>query len=218
MDRIIAYRLRRNRRLAKRGIRMDADEEGRWVTTENGHRVHFTDGGEIDKGNPHVVSKMRGGAPSGKSETGVREAYRQYVRDASTRGVDSDEAQEALGKMMDSHFGESEFDRMESQKAAIREHIDSEVDFSDINEDDLDYEAEKAAKGIRKAWRDDYKAGIASTLGMDKLPEDVSKAIDEYFDWNGFDISDDAVIDAYREAYEEYKAGEEEREYGRRYY
>ena len=48
-------------RLAERKnihIRKDADDDGRWITTENGHHVHINAEGEPDKGNPHVVDKM----------------------------------------------------------------------------------------------------------------------------------------------------------------
>lgn len=47
----------------RRAARLDAkkdDEEGRWVTTENNHKVHINEEGEPDKGNPHVIDAMRG--------------------------------------------------------------------------------------------------------------------------------------------------------------
>ena len=47
----------------RRQKRLDAKEdEGRWITTENGHKVHLNEEGEPDKGNPHVVNKMSGGS------------------------------------------------------------------------------------------------------------------------------------------------------------
>lgn len=55
MDKAIEkFRKRRAKRLK---IRMDA-EEGRWVTTENDHKVHLNEEGKPDKGNPHVIEKM----------------------------------------------------------------------------------------------------------------------------------------------------------------
>ena len=51
------YRRRRAARIMKRAR---FDEEGRWITTENGHKVHLNDAGEPDKGNPHVMEAMRG--------------------------------------------------------------------------------------------------------------------------------------------------------------
>lgn len=60
-DAVEAYRARRKARLDAK--RMDEDdEEGRWITTENGHKVHLNEEGEPDKGNPHVIEVMEGGA------------------------------------------------------------------------------------------------------------------------------------------------------------
>lgn len=38
--------------------RMDAKDEGMWRTTKDGDHIHFNENGEIDKGNPYVVSHM----------------------------------------------------------------------------------------------------------------------------------------------------------------
>lgn len=56
MDAVKAYKRRREQRIK---TRMDADEDGRWVTTEKKHKVHFNESGEPDKGNPHVISAMK---------------------------------------------------------------------------------------------------------------------------------------------------------------
>ena len=39
------------------------DDEGRWITTENNHKVHLNEEGEPDKGNPHVIEAMTGKKP-----------------------------------------------------------------------------------------------------------------------------------------------------------
>ena len=53
-----AFKERRQKRLD------DEDDEGRWITTENNHKVHLNEEGKPDKGNPNVVSVMKdhGGA------------------------------------------------------------------------------------------------------------------------------------------------------------
>ena len=51
-DAVAAYKERRAARL---------DDKGRWVTTEKDHRIHLNEHGEPDKGNPHVISVMKGG-------------------------------------------------------------------------------------------------------------------------------------------------------------
>ena len=60
-DAVKAYHKRRYQRLLSR---LDADDdEGRWITTENGHKVHLNEEGEPDKGNPHVTAVMSGSSP-----------------------------------------------------------------------------------------------------------------------------------------------------------
>lgn len=39
-------------------MRMDADDDGQWITTENGHHIHLNEEGVPDKGNPHVLAAM----------------------------------------------------------------------------------------------------------------------------------------------------------------
>lgn len=56
MGKIEEYKLRRYKRLLSR---LDGDDdEGKWITTENNHKVHLNENGEPDKGNPHVIEAM----------------------------------------------------------------------------------------------------------------------------------------------------------------
>lgn len=72
-----AFKERRKKRLDAK-----SDEEGKWITTDNGHRVHINEEGEPDKGNPHVIatmtegeeSKESGSASTGKSSAWVKKA------------------------------------------------------------------------------------------------------------------------------------------------
>lgn len=59
-SRIDKYKERRYKRLL---FRLDdsKDEEGQWITTENGHHVHISDEGVPDKGNPKVIGSMVSG-------------------------------------------------------------------------------------------------------------------------------------------------------------
>ena len=61
-DAVDEYRIRRKKRMDAK-----AEEEGRWVTTENDHRVHLNEEGVPDKGNPYVLATMRGEGPNPKS-------------------------------------------------------------------------------------------------------------------------------------------------------
>ena len=65
MDSVKDYKKRRKER---KRARMDAGEGGRWVTTENKHKIHINSGGEPDMGNPHVIAAMKSG---GKKKTSL---------------------------------------------------------------------------------------------------------------------------------------------------
>ena len=63
----------------RRRKRLDAkeDEEGRWITTENDHKIHLNEEGVPDKGNPHVIQAMNGGDREGYE---VRRANRRMAK------------------------------------------------------------------------------------------------------------------------------------------
>lgn len=54
-----------------RRVRYDEDE-GRWVTTENDHKIHINEKGEIDKGNPYVLKAIQSGQERSKRLSDVR--------------------------------------------------------------------------------------------------------------------------------------------------
>lgn len=66
-----AFRERRQKRLDAK----NDEDEGRWITTENNHKVHLNEEGEPDKGNPRVIKAMESGPRVGstaKREFGKR--------------------------------------------------------------------------------------------------------------------------------------------------
>jgi len=69
---IIAYRKRRKSRL-------DAKEEGRWVTTENDNRVHINEEGVPDKGNPYVLKAMTSGTKT-REEVGMSKIQKRRTK------------------------------------------------------------------------------------------------------------------------------------------
>lgn len=192
MDRIIAYRLRRNRRLERRGIRMDADDEGRWVTTENGHHVHFTEGGKIDKGNPHVVSKMNGG---GSKQERTYNAYRTLSRLSRVGGLGSDEANTAIGDVIESSCGEGYEDR----RKQMIDDFARDADFSGMSASERRKEAKAIGDEARAKWSKQVKGEIASTLGVDSLPQSIDKAIDDFINENDdYGIRDEEIVNAHQ--------------------
>lgn len=74
-DSVESYRARRQKRLDEK------EEEGRWVTTENDHRIHLNEEGVPDKGNPYVLAVMRGEGENPKSrEELVRHRLQRQAR------------------------------------------------------------------------------------------------------------------------------------------
>lgn len=57
------------RRYARLLSRLDEDD-GRWITTEKGHRVHLNESGEPDLGNRHVLEKMQSGEDRAAGSSG----------------------------------------------------------------------------------------------------------------------------------------------------
>lgn len=85
-------------------MRMDADDDGQWITTENGHKVHLNSEGVPDKGNPHVLAAMSGkggsgGKGSGRSSKSKQIASKMLFDLRSFRPHDlSDDDQETIRK------------------------------------------------------------------------------------------------------------------------
>ena len=74
-DAVEQYRERKRNRL---NARLDAEEDGQWITTESGQKVHLNEEGEPDKGNTHVVAVMNGNDPKGPRPSS-RISYKKSV-------------------------------------------------------------------------------------------------------------------------------------------
>ena len=90
-----------------------ADDDGRWVTTENDHRVHINEEGIPDKGNPYVLATMRGEGPNPKSrEELARHRVQKKSRQARMLFADLDDAkQEVSDAETNLHKAENELRR-----------------------------------------------------------------------------------------------------------
>jgi len=100
----------------RRQKRLDAKtEEGRWITTENGHKVHLNEEGEPDKGNPHVISKMSGGESVGATKK--RLAKGVEVKRTVLSGDQIKEAQTKLDDIRRRVLEEEAFQRGVNYKA-----------------------------------------------------------------------------------------------------
>lgn len=102
-DVVKEYRIRRADRLLDRllkdGYRMDEEEEGQWFTTKNGHKIHVTEEGEIDKGNPYMLkaigkpiidkANITGVLGSAKTEKAIGDALKKAGYKAKNTSKDS---------------------------------------------------------------------------------------------------------------------------------
>ena len=52
------YKIRRAQRLSERGYRADEDDDGQWVTTDSGKKIHLNEEGAVDKGSPFTLAVM----------------------------------------------------------------------------------------------------------------------------------------------------------------
>lgn len=91
-DAIEAYRQRRKARLDAK------DDEGRWVTTEDGNKLHINEEGIPDKGNPYVLEAAKGESKKGASDEHIRKVLSELEGEeyasAKKRGEEANEDRE----------------------------------------------------------------------------------------------------------------------------
>ena len=70
----------------RRQSRNDAKEDGgRWITTENGHRVHLNEEGEPDKGNPNVLNVMNDAPKKSATKDSLNKGFEEIIKQAKDR-------------------------------------------------------------------------------------------------------------------------------------
>ena len=77
----------------------DDDEEGRWVTTENNHKVHINEEGVPDKGNPHVLEVMED-KKGKKPKTSAKDDYDGRIKGILNSSDDYDAKCEKMEKVL----------------------------------------------------------------------------------------------------------------------
>lgn len=93
-DAIKRYRARKKARLTERYRADETEDEGRWITTDNGHKVHLNEIGEPDKGNPHVTKNL--GPDFGQAAKKIKDSGHKYfaikITDKELKDGDYDSA------------------------------------------------------------------------------------------------------------------------------
>ena len=102
-------------RIIQKSTRLDDSDEGQWITTENGHKVHINESGKPDKGNPHVVEVMKKGKKGGSEKKPkssvpvdkmsrkqlVAKAHEIYIKNQGHFGLSEEEAERRFRLLID---------------------------------------------------------------------------------------------------------------------
>ena len=150
--------------LSKYGVRFDEDG-GRWVTTEEGHRVHINSEGEPDKGNPHVIEKMsgetakksRGQKGSGDDSINATKVYSRIASTYMEQILKHEKAIEDIESEMQRRCGTTDYaeikkmltDALSEYQEAERQYKKPDYFYSVHRRKAKPYEA---ADAVNKAW------------------------------------------------------------------
>ena len=105
----------------------DSDDDGRWVTTENKHKVFIDENGNPTKGNPHVIEKM----------TGDKRSKEDFL--PKTSYWDTPECRDIVNKLNESS---EKADEIWTKRQQLEKEMESEFTpkrYSDITDDEIDH-------------------------------------------------------------------------------
>ena len=163
-DAVSEYKKRRQRRKDSRAIekyrkrrkaRLDADDDGRWVTTENDHKIHLNEEGVPDKGNPHVLNAIKNSGLTreqvGRHKVGK---IRSKVKDSVDAYKKADDAvQEAAKKYQEIN---TEYQRAERRLDHVERIYKKTLSDAGIKEGDRDKLAKEVAELEKKYKESPY--------------------------------------------------------------
>lgn len=161
-----------------KGMNFDADDDGRWVTTENGHHVHFTSEGVPDKGNPAVLKKM-GFENAAKKVEGTQSKAKSASsksRSTQTQSHSQETVEKATGGKIsgyDAHLVSTSLERVGALSEMPVEQQASEFDKA-YKEYDL---ARKRAKAGAKTGADIDDGSYRKYLDAEGRLLDVTRSI-----------------------------------------
>ena len=205
------------RRKEKRKAMRRFDEEGHWITTENGHHIHFNDEGVPDMGNPHVLAMMNG-------KSGNKEGASQSKTSGKTRSTPSQERPQKSSEervepksFLDIHkeYSNVSMTKMRGQylndskeyEKALKPHrviIDGaffgytdegERIIKEVN-DFVDGKIEEPTEAVKKVFGDD--------ITQEKFQEKAQEHMAEYYKKQNLKIQDILVHPGKYKSYENY--------------
>lgn len=171
--------------LREYGVRFD-EEEGRWVTTENDHKVHISAEGVPDKGNPHVLAVMKGEGKKKSEETSAAPS-----RDAQLKTIKR--ARNKCEKILQ----QNEEDK---KKRLQRSNRIEELDIWMETAEELRKQHQKkldAMKGQEDS--DEYKEALAKRDKYDQILKDSKEERDKLLEEQSHD-DEHAYLDKYEAA------------------
>ncbi len=220
---IARFRKRRKDRL---DARMDADEDGRWVTTEEKHKIHINENGEIDKGNPYLLKAIKEN-PKSTAQIGRKKvervvkrfgkAYETYERASSENKKLRDKYWEIGSEY---RTGERRRDSYYRNKKLMKEWGVADKTVAELNREKRKYERYKEKledgkleKSIRdkmyEEWQNEERKKAKSELESGKSTQEWYDYITkEYIDSEKSDSRKDSLakerIDGYINQYRFY--------------
>lgn len=143
----------------RKALHNDAsDDEGKWITTENGHKLHLNAKGEIDKGNPHVVNA-------------IKEKYKEPFAERRTAALNMHKSNEipvdVLGQLDSHNYSDEILDRAVESKWITKEQANS---IRNANGNDKKEKSSSATSGngVKSFKGKSYKEVVDM---LDELPE-----------------------------------------------
>ena len=141
--------------------RMDAKEEGKWRTTEEGDHIHFNEQGEIDKGNPYVVSAM---SKSGtKTSTSMRESVEKARKSMEGRKKNSYETKQIKSDPEEAHGQGASKTALQKQSGGTAKKNEKAVMTTEMDKTDGGVSYPKPRNGAK--WTDAIRVAQETATG-----------------------------------------------------
>ena len=180
-----------------------SDDEGRWITTENGHKVHLNEEGEPDNGNKHVIEKMEGKESAKTIKHNIKSAddakkHRENIRTLK------DAVKKAEG---DSERISEEFSKKEEETKKKIAELEEQINYFKEYTEEMSYEEAKKGADRVKAEIEKVKKEIEDHIEKyghytDEMPPEVWEerhkfTVKEVDLEDEFDFVYDKVVSAY---------------------
>ena len=166
-------KLRRNAAKLLAMLRTDEDDEGRWITTENHHKVHINAEGEPDIGNEHVLEAMKSGGKGSGEPGGVKSVSKKLAGMGKITKKTGEALFADIGNDKTAEYG----DQLQAMKTVLNEmESGAKIKFPEsFNDDD-------GRPLVLTKEKDEYSGKSEWTCGVGK-DKSVFGSLDEIADY-----------------------------------